>query len=117
MRTKEEKLAALYNRHTLYEVAAVNSVTGDKVLVMYSARSRTRMVQCLLKDVRDGKTRLDLLAERTNTPPDDWRYSKPPVVAECGDWHVQLTGRTQREAIIEGELPSIYRPQPMEVAA
>jgi hypothetical protein len=121
MRTKEEKLARLRLYATRYEIAAVHSITGLKWLVMYSQTSRSSVLRGLQAEVDEvlfgvKLTRIHKLAQATGTVAGDWT-TKRGLIAECGDWRVVVTGRTQREAIIEGELPSIYRPQPMEVAA
>lgn len=90
-----QKLARLQNRRTLYEIAGMLP-DGRTVLVMYSGKS--------LAQVAGGmRSRYDRLA---------------PVMGESiwiakdvesrGPGCVWITGRTQREAIMEGELPYVF---------
>lgn len=98
MLTKEQKLARIARYSTRYELAAVR---GDqKVLVCYSA-SRSR--QTILSLCRQWAARLTAL-----TGSETIGFAKKAEDgAAMGAWKIRFTGRTQREAIIEGELPFI----------
>jgi len=95
--TLQEKLARIKNYSTRYELVAIHS-DGRKVLVGYTPRR--------------GRSGLyDMLA--TNGPA--WvKFSGAENVtfgkrvadgAISGDWSINFSGRTQRDAICNGELP------------
>jgi hypothetical protein len=96
-----DRLARLANHHTRYELIAV-SPEGRRVLLGYTARRSRSGLRAML------------------------RQNAPSVVAVCGSdsfglakraadgatvgaWRVVFSGRTQREAIIAGELPFVVR--------
>jgi hypothetical protein len=97
MRTMEEKLARLKNYRTRYEVAMTNG--SERYLVVYmSARSFRR----LLSAVQEKLEKIVAIAKA-----DVWMDGKGGLTA--GDWKIAFTGRTQREAILGGELQFIGR--------
>ena len=92
--TTEEKLKRIQGRETLYEVAGMAS-DGTVILVMYSGKSMHRIAmgvhkrgERLMKTL--GTDYIILSKEERRIPGCVW-----------------LTGRTQREAICEGELPYV----------
>jgi len=102
--TKTEKLARLKNYATRYEIAA-KGPQGETVLVMYGNKSRRSILDGLLQN---DYHRLSLLAAATHTEPESWKVN-PDKSITCEGWSIGPTGRTQREAVCEGELTeSIY---------
>jgi hypothetical protein len=87
----ERKLARIKNYSTRYEYIMTNgSVT---YLVMYGPESGRQIRQGL-------DERLDTINKITGQ--DNIRMSKP-TKGKAGDWEFKLSGRTQRECILEGE--------------
>lgn len=95
------KLETLKNRSTLYEIIAKRG--SEKILIMYGPKSKRQILNGLSDD---NHRRLYALAKTTATMPEDWRVSKAGITN--GNWSIVPSGRTQREAYIEGELLSIY---------
>lgn len=91
---QERKLARLKNYRTRYEVAMVNG-TDRRLVVYMSDRSFTR----LLSAVREKLEAVKVVAGA-----DVWAENRK---LSAGDWRIEFTGRTQREAILNGELPFI----------
>jgi hypothetical protein len=95
-RAKRERLARLSNRRTRYELAA-QGADGRRVLIAYCAR-RTR--GGLLDACRGRAAQVVALT------------GSPEIVfgrraadgATAGAWSIVWTGRTERDAITEGEL-------------
>lgn len=97
--TLTDRLARLHNRPTRYELAATHA-DGRKVLIAYSPR---RNRQGLLAAARE---RGELLVKLAGT--DSITFAKLAAGgATMGAWSIKYTGRTQREAYTEGELPYI----------
>ena len=94
-RTKEERLARLKNYRTRYEVVLTNGT--DKYLVLYTSR-RSKMGLCLA--VQQRSDAVSLITNGINP----W-LSKRGDTSHPGEWSVLFSGRTQREAITDGELP------------
>ena len=102
------RLARLTNRGTYYELAAI---LGDqRRLVAYTQRrSRSGMLAAC-------RNRAVLLIALTGA--ENLQFGKRTVDgATMGDWQIRFTGRTERDAIMEGELPYIGAAQVAEVAA
>lgn len=99
------KLARLHNRGTAYELAMSRTLpdgTKDARLVAYTPRRNRNG----LFDACCDKRRVDYLMKLTGS--DNLRFGKRVVDgATMGEWTVNFSGRTQREAIIEGELPYV----------
>jgi hypothetical protein len=96
--TKLEKLNRLTNRGTAYELIAV-SPNMTKVLAGYTPRrSKEGIVRMLQKN---GAAWTKKVREITI---EFIKMGKGPT-AKLGDLTIFFTGRTQREAILEGELP------------
>lgn len=100
------KLISMKNRATLYELAAIKG--NRQILIAYS-HSRSRMG--LLAAVRKRGPEVIMALELTDT--DLLEFSKPvrdfSILAtrnnaRIGEWAVGFTGRTQHDAIVQGEL-------------
>lgn len=96
-RTRLEKMVG---RRTLYELAAIK---GDRrVLVAYCSGRGRRQLWAAITDIR----RIDHVIRLTGAR--EAVFAKAAIGgATLGEWEVRFTGRTQREAIIEGELPYV----------
>jgi hypothetical protein len=100
----ETRLARLYNLPTRYEVAAINQVTGQRVLLFYSSRFTRQVV------THEVVARMDHIARVTGVDPYAWEWSNRVGDGVLGlskdgeTWHIRKTGRTQRQAYINGEL-------------
>lgn len=96
-KTLSDRLAALKNYATRYEVAATHP-DGRRLLVVYTPR----------------KSRRGILAFNPNTAralvavcgADSFTKGKGGAIL-IGEWTVDFTGRTQREALTVGELPFV----------
>ena len=88
------KLSRIKNYSTRYEMVATNATTGESVLVCYTPRNNRRG---MLDAIRNRAEAIKTLA---NT--DAATVGRIQVVV--GDWTIRFSGRTQREAIIGGEL-------------
>ncbi len=99
--TKSEQLARLTNRATRYELALINGDT--RILVMYShGRARHDLLKCC-------RTHGEAIVALACPTGEELLTFAPKAAdgAKIGPWSIRFTGRTQREAIIEGELPFI----------
>lgn len=112
MRTEQEsreataRLQALHRRPTRYELVA-ESPSGERTLLGYSVR-RTRAVMLGLAQ-EHGKELVALMELGDDTGIQFERDPTPaaPVMMVANSWRIRYTGRTERCAIIEGELPHI----------
>jgi len=96
VRTKEEKLESLGNRSTKYELVA-SLPGGPIVLAGYCSHGKNNILSMLRKNGEQWATRIKA---------DDMvTFAKNGKSAQLGAWKVWFTGRTQREAIVLGELP------------
>jgi len=104
--TLARKLERLRNVSTRYEIIA-KGPNGERLLVMYGPKSMRQILSGLSDN--DYK-RLYALAKATNTKPKSWKVDKfiHSTSITSGGWSIVPSGRTQREAYIEGELSSIY---------
>ncbi len=95
------RLERLRNRPTCYECVAVK---GDRtVLLFYGDKNQAGFRRWLRRDDQMFAQRLvDLTGSKTI----DWA-SKPfrGTVGTMGEWTIKFSGRTQREALIEGTHP------------
>ena len=93
--TTTQKLERLKNRSTAYELVATD---GDRsVLICYTARkSFAGILQATLD-------RGDLLSDATGAIDITWNKASKSIVTDNG-WQIKLSGRTQRDAICNGEL-------------
>src|SRR5438046_605937 len=92
----ECRLARLARYPTAYELA-INTIDGRKLLIAYSQR---RTTQCLLANMRAHRETLCRLIDDCQG---DLNRTGPAYVAPT--WRIGFTGRTERQAISEGELP------------
>lgn len=95
---RAKRLAQLVNERTAYEIA-INATDGRRFRICYSER---RTVQCLLANMRAKGA---VLATLIDDEDGDLRRAGPAYVAPT--WRIGYTGRTQRQAIQEGELPPL----------
>lgn len=93
--TQEQKLARLHNRPTGYEVAAIKGET--RILVAYCQR---HSFSGLRNAVYNRAEKVVALTGKT-----EFQSRKGDML--LGDWTIRFTGRTQRDAILEGELPYV----------
>ncbi len=90
------RLASLSNCFTSYEIA-FHGIDGHKVLCGYSQRKTRACIAKMLVAMRDAV--LPLIDETDA----DWNgraYTSPT-------WSFGFTGRTERQCIMEGELPPL----------
>lgn len=98
--TTQEKLQRIHGYVTRYELAAVKG--EHRILIGYIVRtSRQGMLDACRKY---GSQLVDVLQVH---PEQLLVFNRTIQAFELGDWSIRLTGRTQRTAIIEGELPFI----------
>jgi hypothetical protein len=93
------KLTRLQNRATLYELAAIHP-DGRRILIAYCGR---RSRHGLLDACRGHAAALVALTG-------DKTIGFAPRAAggaTMGDWSIRFTGRTERDAIMEGELNAV----------
>jgi len=102
--TLARKLERLRNVSTRYEIIAKRE--DEKILVMYGPKSMRQILSGLSDN---NYKRLYALAKATNTKPESWKVDKfiRSTSVTSGGWSIVPSGRTQREAYIDGELPSI----------
>lgn len=95
--TLENRLARLKNYRTRYELIATNA-DGRKVLVRYTSRvGRRGLYDALTQDAEQ-------ICQFFGT--DSIHFGKRAADgATMGEWTIKFSGRTQREAILCGELP------------
>lgn len=95
--TKQEQLARIARYSTKYELAATNNTTGEKVLVGYTRKGRNGLFASITRHA-DAAVRFFGCEAIT--------FAKRAADgATMGEWSIKFSGRTQRDAIIEGELP------------
>jgi hypothetical protein len=88
------KLDAIKNRATRYELVIQRG--DERFRLCYTGRKNRRgMIDWIF---RNGKE----LAAFSGS--EEVRFGHG-ATAQLGDWHISFSGRTQREAIIAGELP------------
>ncbi len=95
----QERLSRIRNRRTLYELV-VSHPDGRRVLLGYADRHSRNMLLRMAR--KHGQRLADLTGEEQLTFA---KFSRDG--ARIGEWSIKWTSRTQREAIIEGELPFI----------
>lgn len=101
--TKTEQLAAIRHQPTRYELEAIETGTGRRLLVCYiGQRSRFGILRAL-------RNRAQLMTRVFDLGENDQITWRKPARDGCdvGGWHVRFTGRTKREAIMAGELDYI----------
>lgn len=95
---KIEKLAAIQGQSTYYEIAIVRG--DERYLFCYSAPTgRHALISCVV----DNRKRCELLVRFAGV--DDFTITRGKnAKMTVGDWSIEWTGRTQRQAISHGEL-------------
>ena len=99
--SKTERLELLRNRLTGYEITASN---GDrKILIAYSgAKSRHGLLRaCQARGEKIIKA-LEISDDAMFLP-----AARAADGFKIGDWAFRFSGRTERDAIMEGELPYV----------
>lgn len=100
MMTTQEKLQRIQNRTTQYELIAIKGET--RILIGYCAKTRPGLLGMCRKN---GQAVVDLCCP---TGAENLMFGKKAAAgATIGEWVVRFTGRTQRDAILEGELPFV----------
>jgi hypothetical protein len=95
-----EKLEAIKGRITSYEVV-IEHPDGRRYLLRYLVSpSRYGIIKDAMRF--HGERILKLIGDDNTFDASHWKQG-----IRIGGWIVRLTGRTRREAIIEGELPYI----------
>jgi hypothetical protein len=103
--TKQERLAAIHNRTTRYEIVAILA-TGERFLLGYRIHQSAGELMNMAIDDDATRQRLVSLAgivegdSATYSRKDGWTFGN-------GKLRIGRTGRTERDAILEGELPRI----------
>lgn len=91
----QKKLERLANRSTAYELAAIHP-DGRRVLIAYSRKGR----RGIFSAVRNRGEAVAALCQSQ-----EFAFAKRAADgATCGEWSIRFTGRTQRDAYVEGEL-------------
>ncbi len=93
------KLTRIQRYATRYELAAVHTENGKRVLIGYTQKTRPGLFKMVEKNAVDA---VRLLADGVDLIHFEKRAADG---AKMGKWSIQFTGRTQRESIIAGELP------------
>jgi hypothetical protein len=95
---KIEKLAEIQGTRTYYELAIVKG--DERYLYCYSAdKGRQPLIRCVVDNLKRAELTVRFTGSENFTIPRD-KNAKMTV----GDWTIEWTGRTQRQAISEGEL-------------
>ena len=109
--TKEQKLERLHNRATMYEIAAIRSWIADgkghqhKVLVCYTAQhSRRGLMNGISAHAQHV---LDVFQLPASTTMSFAGTSGEGMQIDGTGINIRFTGRTEREAIMEGEFTFI----------
>lgn len=98
--TTQEKLQRIHGYTTRYELAAVK---GDRrILIGYIVRRSQQGMRDACR--KYGPQLVDVCQVSGNQI---LIYNRFTRLIKLGDWAIKLTGRTQRAAIIDGELPFI----------
>lgn len=95
-----KQLERLRNHATLYELVMTRG--NERILIAYSSgKGRTDIWRSVTSDKR-----VKAIIAKAGT--ENLTFGKKVVDgAMMGEWKINFTGRTQREAISEGELPYI----------
>lgn len=91
---QERKLARISGCYTVYEMVAEHA-DGRRLLAGYTRETRPGMLAMLRKN-------WDMWCKLTGKQAGTWEAHK---MIRFGAWTIRFSGRTQRQAIIEGELP------------
>lgn len=93
-----QKLTRIQRYATRYELAMIKG--NERILIRYTAKKTRRSI---LKECYEFGEKIVAI-----TGVDEIKFADTKTVgATSGEWEFKFTGRTQREAIIGGELPFI----------
>lgn len=95
----QSRLEALQGRQTLYEVALV-APDGRRWFVSYTAQSGSKLRAAV------ARRAVSIAATMADSDPVVLSEGKNSMQLS-GGWVVRFTGRTERETILEGRLPSL----------
>ena len=104
----QSKLARLTNRHTRYEVVALHPTDYRSMLIGYTSRHSLRGLIDMLS--HNAASFFKLVGETT------CRRENGQLICANG-WIVRFTGRTQREAYLNGERPFVASLDSLELLA
>ncbi len=98
---------------TGYELAAINSETGERIFIAHvrGGKSRRIVQNTLLREL-DSPTdrRIDRISKLVGCEPESWMWSKKAVDGcVSGSWSIRFTGRTGLQVDQEGQGRSIYQ--------
>jgi len=96
--TQIAKLERLHNHPTRYELVLQHAQTGERVRLAYILRNNR---SGLMDAIRRNGAELEAFTGSTTF---DLSKKGQPAAAQLGSWRASFSGRTQREAIISGEL-------------
>jgi hypothetical protein len=99
--TTTERLSAIQSRATLYEVV-LSAPTGQKWLIAYTHRSGSAIVRAVSKRAER------VVAAIGNRDVRIAKKTRDGITLSDGS-SALFTGRTERECIINGEVPSLPR--------
>lgn len=97
---QERKLARIQGRATLYETVMVNRKDGRKVVLCYTRKTKRGIIDYIHRLGRTGSAG-ELVAF---CGAEVYRQPADGFVLAIGEWDMKFSGRTQREAIMGGEL-------------
>ncbi len=96
-----KRLARLYNLPTLYECVAVN---GPRTVLLFYGDSKSK-AGFVRWTRRDNPKYAQRLVDLTDSKLIDWVKPFRGTVGTMGEWTIKFSGRTQRDAYVEGEHP------------
>lgn len=94
----QARLSRLSGRHTRYEATLVHALTGETRLLCYTARKNKHGLRDYINTKAEALAAFCGAHRVGPARPDFLAY------LAIGDWQIGFTGRTQREAILGGEL-------------
>ena|ERR1044072_9784657 len=100
---QETRLIGIKNYHTRYEIVAERD--SDRLLIGYTPRKSRHGLLAAMQHVGQA------IIERLNVGENDeitWQ-TKPYIHAITSGWRIGFSGRTERDAILSGELPFVAK--------
>lgn len=95
-----DKLLRLKNYATRYEVTATNAATGERILIGYTSRRGRAGILAMVRSNADKFLEYFECADAV------WNWNKRASDgATVNGWLINFSGRTQRDAYCNGELP------------
>lgn len=111
---KIDRLEGLRHYGTLYELRVTNGT--QSYLLTYCRKTKPGLRDAVLRPISGQKRRIDFLCEVTSTTPDSWVWAGGASV-KSGEWIVSFSGRTERDAIVAGELVRVTKANQSQIAA